>query len=767
MRTLYIIEEFLKTLIPHTCDDGVLMNWSFELLVGLRTFGRHIARGYRVDSKYNMTCSLQVIGTGSSEIGPCLSLFTESGRFLFNCPESFQTAVMENSMKLKSFKHAFITRPSWSNVGGLPGLALSSKDLDDDNRSHWTVTGPGGLDSFPDICKVFLDARKTGVGFTPATDALGEAAVYKNNSFTITAIELSPSDAPLELSDYSEGSDDDEKEEQPSKRACLQRTGRISSVVAYVCKLATIRGKFDAKKAAQLGLPPGPQYATLTKGIPVTAPSGNVIHPHQVLGSDQIGPQFLVIEIPSSSFLPSLISHSSLLPPELNPVIIVHITPKEVYQEKEYQDWLKGFGKGTKHILLHRDFCPPEMSLRSCFNVQLPLHMIDSNVFRLPTFVSLPNDNSAIANDPSVIIGQNDLVFHLRPSAKLGKVDCDDTLKTMNSIIHETMTRLSSNSDFNHQLEQNYSLKDNFNALLTKSSPSSSYLFTPSPLPEGKSTHITFLGTGSTFPSKYRNVSSILLHLPNGGYVLLDAGEGTLSQLYKCFGPVVADGIMLDLRCVFVSHIHGDHSLGLVNVLRKRKELQGQATFVIGPSVLYNWLKKYSRFIEKLDFKFANASKFDGTKQSYLPEPLKCFKLLHTVPVIHIPQSYGIVLNHKDGWKMVYSGDTRPCPDLIEAGKDATLLIHEATFNHSLLDDAIAKRHSTDVEALKVSTDMNASFLMLTHFSQRYSKYSTALVDISSPNMSIAFDLMTIQIDNLKHIQTLTPVIKKNLSVLF
>ena len=39
------------------------------------------------------------------------------------------------------------------------------------------------------------------------------------------------------------------------------------------------------------------------------------------------------------------------------------------------------------------------------------------------------------------------------------------------------------------------------------------------------------------------------------------------------------------------------------------------------------------------------------------------------MPVDHCPQAYGLVLTHKRGWKIVYSGDTRPCLALIKAGK--------------------------------------------------------------------------------------------------
>lgn len=44
---------------------------------------------------------------------------------------------------------------------------------------------------------------------------------------------------------------------------------------------------------------------------------------------------------------------------------------------------------------------------------------------------------------------------------------------------------------------------------------------------------ITFLGTGSSQPSKYRNVSSIYINLFARGGMLLDCGEGTLGQLKR------------------------------------------------------------------------------------------------------------------------------------------------------------------------------------------------------------------------------------------
>ena len=104
---------------------------------------------------------------------------------------------------------------------------------------------------------------------------------------------------------------------------------------------------------------------------------------------------------------------------------------------------------------------------------------------------------------------------------------------------------------------------------------------------------------------------------------------------------------------------------------------------------------------------------------------------LTNVPVIHCPQSYGLLIEANsffatsidtdaETFKLVYSGDTRPCDALIEMGLDATILIHEATFEEDLLLEAEKKRHSTVTEALTVAKKMNAFRVILTHFSQRY-----------------------------------------------
>ena len=52
---------------------------------------------------------------------------------------------------------------------------------------------------------------------------------------------------------------------------------------------------------------------------------------------------------------------------------------------------------------------------------------------------------------------------------------------------------------------------------------------------------------------------------------------------------------------------------------------------------------------------------------------------LESVRVVHCRHAFAVALTGASGWKVVYSGDTRPCDQLVAAAKDATILIHEVS----------------------------------------------------------------------------------------
>ena len=130
----------------------------------------------------------------------------------------------------------------------------------------------------------------------------------------------------------------------------------------------------------------------------------------------------------------------------------------------------------------------------------------------------------------------------------------------------------------------------------------------------------------------------------------------------------------------------------------------------------------------------------------------------------HCHDAFGLVMLHTDGWKLVYSGDTRPCRALEAAGKACTILIHEATFEAELIDHAVAKKHSTTQEALQVAAAMGAYRTVLTHFSQRYSKVPVELqTDPAARSAMIAFDGMSVPLSLLPKL----PLLAEGVAIAF
>ncbi|KAG8949139.1 hypothetical protein FRC00_008236 [Tulasnella sp. 408] len=277
-------------------------------------------------------------------------------------------------------------------------------------------------------------------------------------------------------------------------------------------------------------------------------------------------------------------------------------------------------------------------------------------------------------------------------------------------------------------------------------------------------------------------VSSTLIQIPSYGNVLLDSGEGTWGQLARQFGqPIISErgqasggviDILRDLKCIFISHVHGDHHMGLAKILARRHQLNpslSEPLYLVANRLTLHYLSELNDvvdfgFNDRRHISIVDAEDIYYKKSSGGPAMLKAtlgLESIQAVDVEHRTQCYGLVLRHKDGWSIVYSGDTMPCNRLVEAGQDATVLIHEATMADDQVDLAFAKAHSTAGQAIDVGRRMNAKNILLTHFSQRYPKMpelqAPALADesLTSPSeeplapVAIAFDCATLRLGSL------------------
>jgi ribonuclease BN (tRNA processing enzyme) len=282
------------------------------------------------------------------------------------------------------------------------------------------------------------------------------------------------------------------------------------------------------------------------------------------------------------------------------------------------------------------------------------------------------------------------------------------------------------------------------------------------PPPSPFDVKVTFLGTGCATPSKHRNGSCVMLQGRVGASshaMLLDAGEGSVSQLFQACGGEESRvwDHLASLDLLWLSHHHADHICGvpmLLEILRvavalKHRQL-GRKLFIVTSKDLWahidyvasiNGLNDLVVFVDIMN---TLASSCIAPELSMLYKAMPLVSLLISVPVYHCRQSFGLVLNLlHDSIRVVYSGDCRPSEQLMAAGKNCHLLIHEATFDDSLQGDAVAKKHCTVSESLDVGARMRARHVVLTHFSQRYPQlptYSSTLAD--SVSFVSAFDLL-------------------------
>ena len=110
---------------------------------------------------------------------------------------------------------------------------------------------------------------------------------------------------------------------------------------------------------------------------------------------------------------------------------------------------------------------------------------------------------------------------------------------------------------------------------------------------------ITFLGTGSAIPSKYRNVSCIIVESQRDTYLVLDCGEGSLSQLYRLHGQEEAEQVLMGIRTIYISHQHADHQLGTTNFILAREEAFRKAgkpiekLYIVSTAKYGDFLKTY------------------------------------------------------------------------------------------------------------------------------------------------------------------------------
>ncbi|KAF9921554.1 hypothetical protein FBU30_008389 [Linnemannia zychae] len=565
----------------------------------------------------------------------------------------------------------------------------------------------------------------------------------------------------------------------------LPRTTPNTSAISYICQSADYVGKFNKQAAVDLGVKPGKLFGDLVKGLSVPSTTGEMVHPHQVISGARPGRVFMVIDCPSTDYISGLTSAKEFerfqdadVPgtEKLEAACIVHFAGHSVLSHPDYKAWMQRFGPETQHIIANQEYCSEKLAYTSQSQTCVKLSALDSNIFPIPYYNNTPAyDLSTDLKDIKVRadVAENMMTCLLEPSVNL---DRSEVLQRQELPKDYTFLEESPKE----YLREYYGL-----AMKAKEEINKEKALDNTEIP-GKDVVITALGTGSSHPSKYRNVSATLVESPKHGTFLLDTGEGTYGQMFRQFGGFrwsadqasSVDDRIKNLKGIFISHLHADHHLGIVTLIDRWNKMRTAETdplYLIAPIKFNSFLREYSdaqdfgyknvRYIQSEDIVYWRQLQHDPRYQNVHSAlkglfDISGFNEIQTVDVIHCPWAYGITMTHKDGWKIVYSGDTRPSQNLVEAGQGATVLLHEATFEDNMRELALVKKHSTTGEAIMVGEGMGAMNTLLTHFSQRYPQIPRFNAEDKATTVGVCFDMMSVKIGEIEHLAKFLPALE-------
>jgi len=298
---------------------------------------------------------------------------------------------------------------------------------------------------------------------------------------------------------------------------------------------------------------------------------------------------------------------------------------------------------------------------------------------------------------------------------------------------------------------------------------------------------ITFLGTTAAIPTNVRNHPAIHLRYQseNEYCYLFDCGEGTQRQI------LYAGLNFMRIDEIFITHLHADHFAGLFGLLESMSlEGRKKPLRIFAPEA-----EKFVEALQSVGYSSKNFAviprnvAFEGNEIEILVDAeeftVYAIPVKHGIPAVayafvekdrikidkakakklglpetgplyrKIKAEGSAVFNVKKimledisivekGKKVVYSGDTMPCSNIVKLASDADLLIHDSTF-FTDLEGMEGARHSSLDEVMRIARQAKAKGVVLTHISRRYQDIKELKEKIKGyENVKIAKDFMKI-----------------------
>jgi len=176
--------------------------------------------------------------------------------FLFDCGEGTQISLKMLNLKWKKISAIFISHMHADHVTGLPGILMLSSQVDRTEPLY--IYGPQRLVEYVDTSRRILDMYiNYEIKFVPVKPGI----ILETRDFVVEAVPLLHT------------------------KPCY----------GYVLTEKDRAGEFNVEKAKALGIPCGPMWGTLQRGISVTLDDGKTVMPDEVLGLPRKGVKFAYI----------------------------------------------------------------------------------------------------------------------------------------------------------------------------------------------------------------------------------------------------------------------------------------------------------------------------------------------------------------------------------------------------------------------------------------------------------------------------------------
>ena len=297
---------------------------------------------------------------------------------------------------------------------------------------------------------------------------------------------------------------------------------------------------------------------------------------------------------------------------------------------------------------------------------------------------------------------------------------------------------------------------------------------------------LIFLGTGGAHPTLERSTTCICL-VKDGEVLMFDAGEG--AQI-----PYLKAGLGWNKKMkIFVTHLHGDHCIGILGFLQTMTlQNRTEPIEIYGPEGIEEFIAANTKVMNfGLSFPVLITSVNEGLVVNEKKYEVRACEAKHSVPTFsfvfqekekpgtfypekatalgvpkgelwhRLQQGEEVIIENKSikpsgvmgpnvsGKKIGISGDTRPIKNLEVFFKNCDYLVFDSTFSDELKQKAIESCHSTAKEAATFAKNAGVKNLILTHFSARYKNENVLLEEAKAIHNSViaANDQLKVEIE--------------------